>query len=96
MATRQQVADGVWITGASQTFRTPGGRNVRVWIEEADMLDKRNGQRYVGAARRVRCSHSAYGRAKTFLGESAWSDSERYACDIASKISPGVPAIFSF
>lgn len=101
MATRYQKQDGPWHEVARESFRadradTDTDEVVTVTIESSDMLDHRSGHRYVGGARRVRCSNSAYGRTKTFLGEMAWADSNRYATDIATKVTRSISAIFAF
>lgn len=60
----------------------PESNREGVIIETATLVDNRSGREYPLGASRVRFENKVDGfRAKTFKGESAWSDAERYAVD---------------
>lgn len=61
-------------------------------IEEAHIVDTRTGQEFVCGARRVvdtrtgKPAKTGKGGTVPFFGESAWSDAERLASDLALKV----------
>lgn len=61
-----------------------------VITETATLVDSQGGYRYAAGAYRVRFEGpNPKPRAKTFRGETAWSDAERYAGDMALAIQHG-------
>lgn len=87
MARNKAVGD--WATKAAHAVDhyPDGPERVRatIVVEQADCLDTRHHQRYIGGAYRVRLKNVPDMRTKTFLGETAWSDAARYAHDASSK-----------
>jgi hypothetical protein len=91
----RNTATGPWATVREGEFvgderfdrdtNTSTQRQGKVWIEQADMLDKKLGTVYPGAAIRVVVKGTTgCPRTKTFYGEMAWSNATRYANDAAS------------
>lgn len=64
-------------------FGVPAEYNDLLIIEEATLIDTRTGDRFTDGAQRVRMLKSVEGfKTKTFKGEMAWSDADRYANDV--------------
>lgn len=60
--------------------------NVTAIIEVSDLVERYTSRRYVNGAWRVRFEGEAHPRAKSFYGETAWSDAARYADDEIHKL----------
>lgn len=71
------------------------GENFTVIVEQGDLHEGRSNRTYQGGAYRVSSPEGAC-RKKTFLGESAWSNAQRYANDACTALTAGVGAVFAF
>ena len=78
--TRYRV-EGDWITVAYRFY----SKGHFINIEQADLVDSHNGQRFIGGAYRVRLGGIPEMRTKRFYGESAHSHAVTYGHDAAVK-----------
>lgn len=75
---------GEWTQRQSSVAYDHNGVRLVSRIEEADLQEGEHGYRWAGGAQRVRFERdeAPNPRGRTFKGETAWSDAERYVMDI--------------
>jgi hypothetical protein len=80
------LGHGEWEERDRRTYTDDDGATATIVVEQRDLLDTRHNHIYRGGTYRVTLAGIPGWRTKTFHGESAWSNAERYANDAATKL----------